>query len=38
VVVVACVVLIDLASYIDREENYDLRDGAAGCTRGAILV
>jgi hypothetical protein len=31
-------VLIDLAIYIASEENYDLRDGAAGYTRGAILV
>jgi hypothetical protein len=38
VVLLACVVLIDLAIYIAREENYDLSDGAAGCTRGAILV
>jgi hypothetical protein len=31
-------VLIDLAIYIVCEENYDLRAGAAGCTRGAIFV
>jgi hypothetical protein len=31
-------VLIDLASYIACEESYDLRDGAAGCIRMAILV
>jgi hypothetical protein len=31
-------VLIDLAIYIASEENYDLRDGAASYTRGAILV